>query len=163
MNTTTKVCYFDLDGTLADRRHRTGFSLPHGGVDWARVYAPENILEDPLLDAGYAHHRQFAAQGAEIWYLTARRERNRPATAQWLAVHGFPAQRLIMKPETETRYGSDWKLAWLETAIAEHGDQGRTVVVIDNSYELIGELERRARHDGWPVETILADWLPPLA
>lgn len=155
-----KICYFDLDGTLADRRHRTDFYLPGGGLDWARVYALENVLRDPLLETGYAHHQQFAAQGAEIWYLTARMERNRPATAQWLAAHGFPAQRLIMKPNTETRYGSDWKLAWLETAIAEHREKARTVVVIDNSHELICALNRRARYDGWPVETILADWLP---
>lgn len=161
MNATT-ICYFDLDGTLADRRHRLDFYLPGGGVDWAQVYAPANVLKDPLLDVGYAHHQRLAAQGAEIWYLTARTERNRPATAQWLAAHGFPPERLIMKPNTEARPASDWKLAWLETLIAEDGHQGRTIVVIDNAYGFIDELDHRARHDGWPVETILADWLPEL-
>jgi hypothetical protein len=158
----TKIAYFDLDGTLADRRHRSSYYLPDGRVDWAQVYAPENVIKDPLLDTGYAHYQQLAAEGAEIYYLTARKERNRPATAQWLADHGFPAERLVMKPDTEARHGSVWKLAWLETLIAERGQEGLTIVVIDNSTQLLADLNRRARKDCWPVETILADWLPPV-
>lgn len=159
---TTKLAYFDLDGTLADRRHRSSYYLPDRRVDWAQVYAPENIARDPLLKKGYDHHQRLAAEGAEIYYLTARKERNRPATAKWLAAHGFPVERLIMKPDDETRRGSVWKLAWFETLIAADGHAGRTIVVIDNSTQLLIDLNRRAREDGWPVETILADWMPPV-
>jgi hypothetical protein len=159
---TTKLAYFDLDGTLADRRHRSNYYLPNGQVDWAQVYAPEKIVKDPLLDEGYAHHQRIAAEGAEIYYLTARKEQNRPATAEWLDAHGFSVERLIMKPDNETRQGSLWKLAWFETLIAEDGHAGRTIVVIDNSTQLLIDLNRRALEDGWPVETILADWMPPI-
>lgn len=50
-----------------------------------------------------------------------------------------------MKPDTETRHGSLWKLTWLETLIAERGHEDRTIVVIDNRTELLTDLNRRTQ------------------
>jgi FMN phosphatase YigB (HAD superfamily) len=89
----------DLDGVLADVRHRLHF-VERRPKDWNAFFAA--APDDPLLEEG----RGVVAEldpGHEIVYLTGRPERCRKDTLAWLRRYGLPEGRLVMRRRGDFR------------------------------------------------------------
>ena len=139
------IAVIDLDGVLADVRHRL-HHLETRPRDWDAFFA--DIPADPVLPEGVAVVERLAPDH-ELIYLTGRPERTRAATEAWLSRHRLPRGRLIMRSERDRRPARVTKPALLRRLA-----QGRQVaVVVDDDPEVCAAL----RHDGWPV--LVADWM----
>ena len=140
------VAVIDLDGVIADVRHRLHF-LETKPKDWDGFFA--GIPGDPVLPEGRAVVERLAADH-ELVYLTGRPETTRAETEAWLDRNVLPRARLIMRRSGDRRPARVAKPALLRTYAA----RGRTIgVVVDDDLQVCEALER----DGWPV--LRADWM----
>ena len=136
----------DLDGVLADVRHRLHF-LESKPKDWEGFFA--GIPADPVLAEGRAVVDRLAGDH-ELIYLTGRPSSTRKETQAWLDLHGFPRARLIMRSGRDRRPARQTKPALLRELTAD----GRAVgVIVDDDPQVCDALER----GGWPV--LRADWM----
>lgn len=144
--TTPAVAVVDLDGVVADVRHRLHHvqSRPR---DWDAFFAA--IPDDPPLDEGRRLVLALAADH-ELVYLTGRPERTRPATEAWLAAHGLPLATLLMRADGDHRPARLAKPAVLARRLGRR----RVAMIVDDDPEVCAALEAA----GWPVR--LADWMP---
>lgn len=141
------VAVFDVDGVLADVRHR----LPHvqrRPKDWPAFFAA--MGEDGPLDVGIRLAHDQVAQGHEVVYLTGRNERHRATTEAWMRRHGLPEGRLVMRPEHDRRPARLFK----PEALRRLARSTRVVAVIDDDEAVVSAL----RAAGWPV--VHATWMP---
>lgn len=90
-----KLALIDIDGVIADERHRTEHAK---NKEWNRYFHPNNILADGVWQEGKELVERLVEDGWQIAYLTGRREETRPATEKWLDRHKFPFGRLLMRP-----------------------------------------------------------------
>lgn len=139
------LAVFDVDGVLADVRHRL-HHIEGRPRDWAAFFAA--AAADPPLSPGLELARECAAE-CEVVYLTGRPERLRAVTRGWLDREGAPDGRLFMRADRDRRPARLVKAAALQR-LAE-GREVRTVV--DDDPEVIGVLLAA----GWPAR--LADWV----
>lgn len=137
---------FDIDGVLADVRHRL-HHLEQRPKDWRGFFSAMGA--DPPLAIGVDLARQQAASGARIVYLTGRNENYREQTAQWLNAQGCPEGRLVMRPDHDRRPARLFKPAALERL----AEQVTVTVVVDDDEAVVATL----RHGGWPV--LHATWM----
>ena len=93
------LAVFDIDGVLADVRHRL-HHLQTRPQHWNAFFLAAD--RDPLLEEGAARLRAAQAEH-EVVYLTGRPERNRALTRTWLAGHGLPTGPLHMRPDDDYR------------------------------------------------------------
>lgn len=142
------VAVIDLDGVLADVRHRLHF-IDGPARDWDGFFA--GIPADPVLPEGRAVVERLAADH-RIVYLTGRPERTRPDTLDWLERHGLPHGELIMRRERDRRPAKVTKPELLRQ-LADRGE--RIGVVVDDDLQVCAALERQH----WPV--LRADWMGP--
>ena len=140
------LAVFDIDGVLADVRHRL-HHLEAYPQRWERFFAAAD--RDPLLPEG-AERLRAALVDHDVIYLTGRPERNRRLTERWLRHHGLPTRPLLMRPDTDHRPARWMKREALRTLAATRD----IVSVLDDDPAVVAVLEA----DGWPVE--LATWLP---
>jgi hypothetical protein len=136
----------DLDGVLADVRHRLHF-LESKPKDWDGFFS--GIPDDPVLPAGRAVVDRLAVDH-ELIYLTGRPTTTRTETLAWLDRHGFPRARLIMRSRRDRRPARQTKPAVLRELVAD----GRRVGVIVDDDPLVCDALENA---GWPV--LRADWM----
>ncbi|MGH3655458.1 MAG: hypothetical protein ACRDUA_02260 [Micromonosporaceae bacterium] len=113
--TATPYAVLDLDGTLADVRHRL-HHLARRPRNWDAFFA--GCSADQPLPEGLEVTAALAAEH-EIVYLTGRPERTRRATERWLRRHGLPPGRLLMRGETDRRPSAVFKLGRLRRLAAE--------------------------------------------
>lgn len=143
----------DLDGVLADVRHR----LPLLGVrgessgrgrgrhDWASFFARAG--DDPVLDEGRAVAERLAVDH-DLVYLSGRPEHLRAVTQWWLEAHSLPSGRLLLRPAGDRR-----PARLLKREVVRRLARERPVaVVVDDDAEVAGALEAA----GFAV--LLADW-----
>lgn len=136
----------DLDGVLADVRHRL-HHIDGPGKDWDAFFA--GIPDDPPLAEGFAIVARLLADDHEIVIVTGRPSRTREHTQAWLDRHGLPRVRLIMRREGDRRPARQVKRSLIRRLAA-----GPTVaVVVDDDLAVCDALEA----DGWPVYR--ADWM----
>lgn len=129
---------FDLDGVLADVRHR----LHHVAArprDWDAFFAA--APEDPVLPEGRAAVARALDGGHVVVYVTGRPERCRTATVDWLGSHGFPPGQLVMRPEGDHRPARVTKLV----ALRRMASQMRIAAVVDDDAAVV-EVLRKAGH-----------------
>ncbi|WP_059007384.1 phosphatase domain-containing protein [Streptomyces specialis] len=93
------VAVFDLDGTLADVRHRLRH-LRRRPPDWDAFFAA--APDDPPLAEGVALALEHAAT-SDLAYVTGRPARCRRDTATWPTRHGLPAGALLMRADGDRR------------------------------------------------------------
>jgi hypothetical protein len=91
---------FDVDGVLADVRHRLRF-VEHKLKDWDAFFSAAPM--DPPLADGLAAVQAEVELGRTIVYVTGRPERCRADTIAWLAEHGFPPGPLNMRADDDRR------------------------------------------------------------
>ena len=146
LNGQRAIAVFDIDGVLADVRHRL-HHLQARPQRWEAFFLAAD--RDPLLYEGASRLRAAQAEH-EVIYLTGRPERNRPLTRAWLARHGLPTGPLHMRPDHDHR-----PARWVKRNTLRRLALTRTIVsVLDDDPAVVAVLEA----DGWPVE--LATWLP---
>ena len=141
-----QVAVFDVDGVVADVRHRL-HHVARRPKDWRRFFAAAG--RDPALATGVDLAREYARDHDLVW-LTGRPEHLRDLTERWLERHGLPAGELYMRPASDRRPAREYKASRL-LRIAETGD---VRIVVDDDPAVVQMLTEA----GWPVH--LADWIP---
>ena len=139
------LAVFDIDGVLADVRHRLRF-VERKPKDWDAFF--DAAVDDPPLAQGVALARA-SAEDCEVVYVTGRPERCRQDTLDWFAAHGLPEGRLAMRPRGDRRPARVAKPELLRRLA-----RGRTVaVVVDDDAAVCAAYEAA----GWRV--IRATWM----
>ncbi len=142
--TTRPLAFVDIDGVLADVRHRMHF-IERRPRDWDGFFAA--AVDDPAHPEGLALVETLEAEH-EIVFLTGRPRRCEADTERWLAHHGISGHRVVMRPERDRRPAATVKLELLRRLAT-----GRTVaVVVDDDLDVV----RTMRGAGYP--TFHATW-----
>lgn len=139
------LAVFDIDGVVADVRHR----LHHLGgrsKDWASFFAAAG--DDTPLPEGFALVADLGRRHEIVW-LTGRPEWLRVTTAQWLRRHDLPAGELFMRPGGDHRPAPMYKVAILRRLMPRS-----IAAFIDDDSEVVDAAS------GLGVPAVLADWLP---
>ena len=138
------IAVFDIDGVLADVRHR----LHHVDTkpkNWDLFF--EAAADDEPLAEGLALAQELSADH-EIVYLTGRPERTRRDTADWLRDHALPPGKLLMRREGDRRPARMVKLA----VARQLADKGRLAIVVDDDPDVVAALTEAGlpvRHAQW--------------
>lgn len=143
--TERSLAVLDIDGVVADAAWR----LPLLGAGpasasraaWAAFF--DAAGDDRPIPSGLALARHLAVDHDVCW-LTARSDRTRPLTVEWLNRHGLPCGELLMRPNDELRPSPVWKLEQLH-ALAK---VRRIAVVVDDDTRVI----TMASEQGFPAE-----------
>ena len=141
----------DLDGVLADTRHRMRH-LRRRPKNWDAFFAA--AVDDPVHEEGLAIAREAAARGAAVVYLSGRPERTRTDTLDWLARAGAPPGEVVLRPEGDRRPARVVKLA----ALRRLGRRLRLDVLVDDDPEVVRAV--RAARPRVVGDVLLADWQP---
>lgn len=118
---TRPLTVFDVDGVLADVRHRLRH-LEGRRKDWDAFFAA--AADDPPLAEGLALAAE-AARECEVVYVTGRPERCRADTLAWFARHGLPEGELHMRSDRDRSPAAVGKPRWLARAA-----RGRVVALV---------------------------------
>jgi hypothetical protein len=140
------IVVFDVDGVLADVRHRL-HHVERKPKNWPAFFAAMD--DDGPLAEGIALAQRYADEGHRIAYLTGRNESYRALTLAWLQRHGLPEGRLVMRREDDRRPARVFK----PQALSRLARDGEIVAVVDDDRAVVDVL----RHEGWPVQ--LAEWM----
>jgi len=141
------VAVVDLDGVLADVRHRL-HHVERRPKNWDAFFAA--AADDGVLAEGRAVVDRLLAEGHELVYVTGRNEDLRADTVAWLRRHELPVVRLLMRRRDDRRPARLTKLGILRRLTAE----GRQVaVVVDDDAAVV----RALRAAGYPV--LHAEWM----
>ena len=143
MSTGRLLAVVDIDGVVADVRHR----LHHlqGRKDWDAFFAA--AAEDAVHPEGAAIVSALSPK-YDIVFLTGRPERLRVATQRWLDGHGFDGHELVMRPEGDRRPAAIVKVERL----AELAERQTIAIVVDDDPQVLGAAHA-AGH-----QTFTADW-----
>ena len=140
------VVVFDIDGVIADVRHRLRY-VERKPKDWDSFFAAMD--DDGLLTDGVSLAHEHSAAGHRIVYLTGRNEDYRGLTRDWLARNGLPEGRLVMRRSDDRRPARVFKPAALRRIAVD----ARVVAVVDDDDAVVAVLAR----EGWPV--VHATWM----
>ena len=137
------LAVFDIDGVVADVRHRLHHLERHAWDDFFDAAGA-----DPLLAEGARLVADLAREHDIVW-LTGRPEWLRSVTTSWLSAHGLPSAELHMRPHGDFRPARRYKVSVL-TDLAPRG----IAALIDDDDQVV----RDAVRAGFPA--VLADWVP---
>lgn len=137
---------FDIDGVLADVRHRLRF-VTRQPKDWETFFGLAHL--DEVLENGRAMVHESIDAGHNIWYSTGRPERCRQDTLAWLERHDFPNAPLHMRGENDLRPG---RVTKLEVARLLR-NRGTVEIIVDDDPVVVEAL----RDDGFNV--VHATWM----
>lgn len=140
------LAVFDIDGVIADVRHRL-HHVEARPKDWSAFFAAMD--GDEPLEVGVALARDQASAGHRIAYLTGRDESHRALTQAWLDRHGLPEGRLVMRRVGDRRPARLMKPEALRRLARDHD----VVAVVDDDVAVV----RVLREAGWPV--LHATWM----
>jgi phosphoglycolate phosphatase-like HAD superfamily hydrolase len=139
------LAVFDVDGVLADVRHRL-HHLESTPKNWDAFFRA--AVDDPPLAEGIALCLE-SAKDCEVVYVTGRPEHCRRDTLDWFARHGLPEGRLSMRRGGDRRPARMAKPQLLRTLA-----RSRVVaVVVDDDEQVCDAYEQ----DGWRV--LRARWM----
>lgn len=142
-----RLALFDLDGVLADDRHRQAHALAR---DWGLYFAL--MSDDGVWRQGKEIYEGATLTGWHVGYLTGRREQYRDKTLAWLRAHGFDDTRpLLMRPDDSRTVLAEYKAGVL-AAMKEYDE----LMLYDDDPEVIrvvGKLPHvRVKHCAWHVK-----------
>lgn len=113
---------FDLDGTLADNSARSHLARLAAKADDADKEEAWNVFHDgiphdPPIEAVRQTARRLYYSGAVVEIWTARPERYRRQTVEWLDKHNIPHDVIRMRKDDEGRVPAvEIKTKWYEEA-----------------------------------------------
>ena len=142
-----RVAVLDVDGVLADVRHRL-HHIEGPRRDWDAFFG--EVAADPVLEAGRAEAQAALASGLGIVYLTGRPERCRADTVRWMELHGLPEGDLIMRRDSDRRPARLFKVE----ALRDLSRSREVAYLLDDDADVIAA----AASAGYAVK--FADWLP---
>ncbi len=140
------VTVFDIDGVLADVRHRL-HHLQTRPKDWKGFFAAAPA--DPVLEPGRQAILEAYESGSTIVYVTGRPGWCRKDTVAWLQRFGMPEGDLPMRPNHARRPARFYK-ADVISKLAREQD---VIAVIDDDEKVVHHL----RDLGLPV--LHATWM----
>ena len=144
---TRPLATVDLDGVLADVRHRL-HHLQSRPKNWDGFFA--DAPDDPLLTEGRAVVDKLAADH-EIVYLTGRPERCRRDTVEWLTAHELPSGRLLMRRDSDRRPSRVMKTQVVQRLASET----TVAICVDDDISVVRALRQagfRVLHADWMAE-----------
>lgn len=139
------VAVFDIDGVVADVRHRLHY-LDRRPKDWGKFF--NHADSDPALPVGIELVRLLSADHDIVW-LTGRPEWLRRVTHRWLESHGLPTKELLMRGNGDYRPARILKVDVLRKL-----DARSIAAFVDDDPDVIAS----ALNAGFPAQ--LADWVP---
>ena len=139
------LAVFDVDGVLADVRHRL-HHVEGRPKDWDAFFAA--APHDPVLQEGRRLLLE-AARDCEVVYVTGRPERCRADTEAWFAQHGLPSGALHMRRDSDRAPAAVGKPRWLARAA-----RGRVVAVVVDDDPAVCDAYEAAGH-----RVLRADWM----
>jgi hypothetical protein len=95
------VALFDLDGTLANNAHRQPL-VATGRKDWDAFFEAQ-VDDTPNAPVVALYKVLSASDQLEIIIVTARPERYRDLTENWLKLHEIPFSRIVMRTNGDRR------------------------------------------------------------
>lgn len=141
-DTPRMVAAVDIDGVLADVRHRL-HHVSSGAKDWDAFFAA--APHDPLLEQG----RETVTRLGEVYdvvYLSGRPERCRRDTVDWLRRHALPAGEVLLRPSGDRRPARLLKVEVLDRLSAQ-----QTVAVLVDDDPQVLDAARSAGYDVLPA------------
>ena len=139
------LAVFDIDGVLADVRHRLRY-VERKPKQWDAFF--DAAIHDPPLAHGVALAQESAKQ-CEVVYVTGRPERCRTDTLAWFERHGLPSGQLSMRRPRDFRPARVAKLELLRRLAAD-----RTVAIVVDAAELVC-----AAYEGAGFRVLRARWM----
>jgi predicted secreted acid phosphatase len=96
-----RLVIFDLDGTLANNDHRQKFLITQP-KDWDSFFSHQafDVVNKALADVCCA---LFESENFTVFIVSARPDRYRTETEDWLARNGIRFERLIMRKNGDRR------------------------------------------------------------
>lgn len=141
----------DIDGVLADDRHREHFSIAKRYFEY---FNEERMAADEVWPEGKALVETLLANHPDddLAYLTGRRQDRRQVTEDWLDAAGFPISRLVMRRFDQTAPLALFKRDYMQKML----DSGNwdLVVLYDDDPEVI----RVVQEDIGPESGIHCTW-----
>ncbi|USX49230.1 hypothetical protein [Lentzea sp. HUAS12] len=142
----------DIDGTVADVRHRLHLLDSDSSTKWADFF--DAAGDDPVLPEGAELARKLAVEHDIVW-LTGRPVRLAELTRRWLLEQGLPTGELLMQPHGDKRPA---RLVKLERLLELR--QHRTIaLVVDDDPRVVSQLREAdlpVHHATW------SPWAPAL-
>lgn len=139
------LAVFDIDGVVADVRHRLHF-LDRSPKSWSGFF--DHADADPPLKVGIELVRILGEDHDIVW-LTGRPAWLRDVTVRWLESHGLPVEDLTMRPGGDYRPARVFKVEVLRRLAPRS-----VAAFIDDDPDVI----EAALQAGFPAR--LADWVP---
>jgi hypothetical protein len=139
------VAVFDIDGVVADVRHRL-HHLAGRSKDWYGFFDAAD--QDPALEVGVELVQRLSAAHEIVW-LTGRPAWLRGVTEDWLRSYDLPGTELHMRPGNDRRPARLYKLGVLRKLAPRP-----VAAFVDDDDDVI----EAALTAGYPA--ILADWVP---
>ena len=143
---TRQIAVVDIDGVVADVRHRLKY-VDSRPKDWDAFFTAAR--DDPPLAEGIARVIELLADH-EVVFLTGRPERCRADTERWLTKHGIGGRCVIMRRAGDHRPARQTKLR----EVRRLGEPDAIAVVVDDDAAVCADVAAA----GYPVE--LAAWMP---
>jgi hypothetical protein len=141
-DTPRAVAVIDVDGVLADVRHRLRY-LERRPKDWDAFFGA--APEDPPLPIGIDAARRLA-EVYDVVYLSGRPERCRADTEAWFARHGLPPGELLLRPRRDFRASKDYKV----TVLRQLRERAPVAVLVDDDPAVL-DAARSAGFDVLPA------------
>lgn len=132
-----KTVLFDIDGTLADIRHRRGF-LDGDRPDWNRFNAAmgDDVPNGPVVTL---YKSLWETGRFDIILTTGRNEKFRRVTEQWLIWNEIPFERMIMRKDNDNRADHIIKEEMLARLLSE----GRVIEFTVDDRQQVVDMWRR--------------------
>lgn len=123
---------FDLDGTLADIKHRRHF-VEDGNKQW-HAFFEACIYDTPIWPV---IHTLYALRdaGAEVWIYSGRSDQVRRKTELWLSNYTLPYNNLRMRTAGDYTPDHLLKKQWYDEMSDE--DRARLVAVFDDRNRIV--------------------------
>lgn len=146
MSPPRQLAVVDIDGVLADVRHRLHHVAKHP-KDWGAFFAA--APQDPPLEKGLETVRRLA-EVYTVVYLSGRPEHCRRATLDWFGRHDLPPGEVHLRRPGDRRPARLMKVEVLRRL----SKQAPIAVLVDDDEEVLAA----AREAGFDV--LPATWMP---
>ena len=137
---------FDIDGVLADVRHRL-HHIRTRPKSWDAFFAA--APDDPTLSPGVDLIHSAVTSGLTVVYSTGRPQRCRIDTIEWFERHGLPPGELFMRRDSDRRPARIVKLGVAQSLLS----RGPIAYAVDDHFSVVQELRAAG------LEVIHATWM----
>lgn len=137
---------FDIDGVLADVRHRL-HHIRTRPKRWDAFF--DAAPEDPTLSPGVDLIHSALDSGLTVVYSTGRPQRCRTDTIDWFNRHQLPRGELFMRRDSDRRPARMVKLGVAQDLLR----RGQIAYAVDDHFSVVQELRSAG------LEVIHATWM----